>query len=387
MAEKRKDSNGRILRTGESQRPNGTYMFRYTTPSGKKKWCYAPTLKELRELEKEIASAEIDGIDLSAPYSTVLDLVDCYLKSHTAVRQQTAEGYQHIRNRISREAFSGCKISDVKQSDAKAFFVHMNKKGLCYRTLLNFQALLRPAFEMAVQDNYIRVNPIAFKLSSVIKNEQKKKFALTQEQIDSFLSFLKADTVGAKYYDEFVILIETGLRISELCGLTIDSVDLENRRIRVVQQLIGTSHDKLRVDVPKTKTGVRVVPLTTMAYEAFQRVLERRAKKPCTMEIDGQTGFLFVKGDGVPMVSDSFRASLKRLVNKYNKSHETPLPNITPHTLRHTFVSRLYEKGIDVKCLQMVVGHSNVQTTLNIYTHIDYDRVEQEFHKVTADDT
>ena len=89
---------------------------------------------------------------------------------------------------------------------------------------------------------------------------------------------------------------------------------MENRQIRVVQQLIHTSDGENYVEVPKTKTSVRIVPLTDVAYEAFDRVLAQRATQTCTKEIDGQTDFVFLNRHGAPLTAKVFRVELSRIV-------------------------------------------------------------------------
>lgn len=381
MPEKRRDSNGRNLKTGESQRANGTYMYRYTLPNGKKQWCYAPTLKELREKEKEVTLAVLERGDVEVPYTTVSELVDYYIKNHDTVKRCTADRFAWMSRQISRWSFGSRAVSDIKQADAKAFIAHLHTDGLGYGTIVTYHNILRPAFEIAVQDRCIRSNPFLFRTSTVVNMDAKAKYALTPEQVESFLTHVKLNR--PKHYDEIVILLETGLRISELCGLTIGSVDLEARQIVVTQQLLEADNQELYIQTPKTSNGVRIIPLTDAAYEAFKRTLERRANQTCIIEVNGHSDFIFLSRANRPRTAEQMRDILKSTVKSYNQTHDTPLPNITPHILRHTFITRLYSKGLDIKCLQLIAGHANVRTTLDTYTHINSDKVVEEFRRVT----
>lgn len=103
--------------------------------------------------------------------------------------------------------------------------------------MTTFHSFLKRVFETAVQDDYIRKNPFRFKLSSIIPADKVEKVALTYEQQRNLISFLKSGVCTSKWYDAIVILLETGLRISELCGLTLSDVDIQNRNLYVNKQL------------------------------------------------------------------------------------------------------------------------------------------------------
>ncbi|MCB6478622.1 site-specific integrase, partial [Emergencia timonensis] len=106
-------------------------------------------------------------------------------------------------------------------SDAKEWALRMKDKGFSYNTINNHKRSLKASFYIAIQDDCVRKNPFDFKLSEVIENDTKEKVALTEEQEQALLSFIKTDNVYHKYYDDVLILLKTGLRISELCGLTV----------------------------------------------------------------------------------------------------------------------------------------------------------------------
>ena len=105
MAERRKDRKGRVLRDGESQRQNGTYMYRYTDVRGERKCVYAKTLEQLREKEQKIQQDLHDGINYAAGKITVIDLLHRYIATKTGVRYNTKVGYQFVLNLVSKEDF------------------------------------------------------------------------------------------------------------------------------------------------------------------------------------------------------------------------------------------------------------------------------------------
>lgn len=132
---------------------------------------------------------------------------------------------------------------------------------------------------------------------------------LSEEQEHKLLDFIAHDTVYKKYYDDILILLRTGLRISEFFGLTKSDLDFEQHTIRINHQLLK-GKDGYYIDEPKTKSGACNVPMSEETEKAFQRVLKRK-QKPKYREIEGYRHFLFLSSKGCPMVEISYKSALK----------------------------------------------------------------------------
>lgn len=385
MPEKRKDAKGRILKDGESQRKNGSYDFRYTDAHGKRRSVYAKTLEELREKEREIQRDLDDGIDYAAGMVTVIDLIERYLTHRQSVRYNTRVNYGFVTNLMKKEEFSCRQIKTIKPSDGKAFFIKLHNDGRSYSTITTVRGVLRPAFDMAVEDDIIRRNPFSFRVVDVVPNDTVTRKALTPAQKESFLAYLLDDKCRSRYYDEVVVLLGTGLRISELCGLTKSDIDFERRRIRVSKQLTRTRHTgscEYYIEKPKTESGERYIPMLDDAvYQAFRRIIQKRTEPKVEYIIDGYTGFLFLDKDNKPKVAGHLEHALKRIVNHYNESHADKLI-VSPHVLRHTFCTDMIAAGMDLKSLQYLMGHADAYTTANVYAHCDYDMAEKALAKI-----
>lgn len=168
MAEKRKDKKGRILKSGESQRSDLTYQYRYVDLKGKRRYAYAKTLSELREKEKDIQRDMDDGIDYSLGEVKVVDLVSRYMNLKRGLKENSRRAYSSAYNKIADDPFGQRQIKDIKLSDAKTWLVSLHDSGMKQNTIGIVQNLLRPAFEMAVEDDMIRKNPFKFKLSDIV---------------------------------------------------------------------------------------------------------------------------------------------------------------------------------------------------------------------------
>ena len=384
MSEKRKDKKGCIFRSGEGQRPNKTYFYRYHR-NGDKKWCYvyAPTLEELRQKEEVIQRDLLDGIDYAGGEITVAELVDRYINLRRGLKENSMRAYGSAINRIHTDPFGSRMIRSVRLSDGKGWFVSLHDKGLKQNTIGILQSVLRPAFEMAVDDDMVRKNPFKFKLSDVIPNDAYVRSALTKAQQERYLQFIR-DHGKDNYYDDIVILLGTGLRASELYGLTKADIDFDRRCIHVRRQLCRTAEKPYFVTPPKTKSGIRNVPMTDAVYMALMRVVKARTAPKVELPVDGHSGFLFLDKSGMPKVAMHLENYMRGIQKKVNRLYGTSFPRVTPHVLRHTFCTNMQQAGIDVKSLQYLMGHSNVSVTLDVYTHTDFNAVQEAFTKATA---
>lgn len=397
MSKKRRDSKNRVLRSGESQRKDGRYAYKYIDTFGKPQFVYAwklvPTDKtpagkrediSLREKEKEIQKDLDDGIDTLGKKMTVCELYAKQIRHRANVRHGTKQGRKQLMRILEEDSLGACSIENVKLSDAKEWALRMKEKGYSFKTINNHKRSLKAAFYTAIQDDCIRKNPFDFQLNTVLEDNTEPKVPLSPTQEASFLSFVQNDKVYQKYYDEIIILLGTGLRISELCGLTENDIDFEHKLINVDHQLLKVSGVGYHVETPKTKSGIRQIPMSTKVYEAFKRVLNDRVRTN-NFIVGGYGKFLFLNRNGQPKVAANYETMFRGLVKKYNKNHEEALPKVTtPHTLRHTFCTNLANAGMNPKALQYIMGHSNITMTLNYYAHATSDSAMAEMERLIA---
>ena len=395
MSEKRRDSKNRILQSGESQRPDGRYQYKYTNAFGEPKFVYSwklvPTDKipagkradlSLREKIKQIQKDLDDGIDTIGKKMTVCQLYAKYIRQRGNVKRGTKKGRKQLMNLLSEDKLGAASIENVKLSDAKEWALRMQEKGIAFNTISNHKRSLKAAFFLAVQDDCLRKNPFDFNVNEVLNDDTELKVPLSPEQEKELLNFIQEDKVYQKYYDEIVILLETGLRVSELCGLTDTDLDFEKGYVKVDHQLLRSAEDGFYIETPKTESGNRQIPMTAAASEAFKRVLKnRKGAKPII--IDGYAHFLFLNRDGLPKTAANYDAMFKCLLKKYNKYHEAPLPKVmTPHTMRHTFCTKKANAGMNPKALQYIMGHANIVMTLNYYAHANFDSAKAEMDRL-----
>lgn len=382
MAEKRKDNKGRVLQKGESQRKDGTYQYRYSDMSGNRHVVYAKSLNELREKEKEALKLIVRGGDYSAGNITVGELLDKYINLKNNIRVRTRESYIHSIKRIKQTSLADRKIRDVKMSTIKEWVKELYDAGVKYSTIACCRNVLRPAFQMAVDEDVLAKNPFEFKLSSIISDNGTKRRALFDYEQEELLRFIRNNRKLKRYYDEVVIFLETGVRASEMSGITLSDIKFDEGYIDINKQLFRDKTGKKYISKLKTDAGYRKVPITENARTSLENVIKNRKCKNETI-VDGCSKFLFLGTRGAPKLSINYETMLRQIVKKYNEANpDNPMINITPHVLRHTYCTNLVNMGLDVKAIQYLMGHSDIQTTLNIYAHNEYDKVMERYNKI-----
>ncbi len=395
MSTKRRDSKNRILQNGESQRKDGRYMYKYIDNAGNTRYLYSWRLvrtdttpqgvKDEMPLRDKIKILQRDldaGLILSGGNMTVLELVKKYIAQKTGVRENTRVGYNFVINILKKEEFGNKRIDKVKLSDARLWLIKLQKDGRGYSTIHTVRGVVRPAFQMAVDDDLIRKNPFEFQLATVVVNDSVTREAITRKQERQFLEFIKNDRHFCRYYEGIYILFHTGLRISEFVGLTVSDIDIENGIINVDHQLQRTRNMQYTIVDTKTDCGTRLVPMTDDVKECFAQILKNRPKPKIEPMVDGKKGFLYLDKNGMPMVALHWEKYFQHIREKYNSIYKVQLPVITPHVARHTFCSNMAKSGMNPKTLQKIMGHSDIGVTLNVYTHVDFEDVQEEMKKV-----
>lgn len=397
MSEIRRDNKGRKLATGESQDKDGRYRYKYNDSFGKRKSVYSWRLTEsdpypkgkrkdisLREKEKVIEKALSDAVSTNGGDMTVLELVQRYISQKRGVKHNTQANYNFVINVIKKEEFGAKRIDTIKLSDAKAWLIKLQDDGRGYSSIHSIRGVVRPAFQMAVDDDLIRKNPFEFQLATVVVNDSVTREAITRKQQREFLRFIKEDKHFCKYYDGIYILFNTGLRVSEFVGLTVNDIEFDKQRIKIDHQLQRTRNMEYEILTPKTEKGERYVPMKEDVADCFRRIIQNRKHPKIEPMIDGCSGFLFLDKNDMPMVALHWEKYFQHIREKYNSIYKVQMPCITPHVCRHTFCSNMAKSGMNPKTLQYIMGHSDIGVTLNTYTHLQFEDALEEMKKVVG---
>lgn len=406
----RKDNKGRALRKGEMQsKEDLMYAYSYTDPMGRRKRIYASTLVELRKKEDALVKDQLDGLDVYVAGDADLNFIfDRYMSTKTELRKTTYSNYVYMYNRFVRDTFGKKKLRDIKYSDVLQFyFVLMNEKNIQVNTLETIHTAIHPALQMAVRDNIIRINPSDGVIGEIKKKWAGKKagirHALTVDQQRAFINYCRESHNHWRWAPLFTVMLGTGCRVGEIVGLRWDDLDFENRIININHSVVYYTRedDSLRsaqykVSMPKTEAGIRTIPMMQPVYDAF--MLEKEYQEQfgeCDQEIDGLSGFVFCNRFGNVHNPQAINRAIKRISEDYNaievveakkeKREPVILPHFSCHHLRHTFCTRLCEKESNIKFIQDIMGHADIETTLGIYADVTNESKDKVMTKLAAE--
>ena len=386
---RRLDKNRLTLRKGETQRKDGTYDFRWTSADGKRHSIYAATLQELREKEEEIIRDKQDGIKTEIRRTTVNDVFELWCDLKRGLKHNTFTNYKYMYNMFVRPSFGKLRIASVKKSDVKRFYNTLaDEKILTIATIDNIHTVLHQVFDLAVDDNYIRINPTDHNF------ETEKRKALTVAEQKLFIDFLQNHPQYHHWYPVFAVMLGTGMRVGEIVGLRWCDIDLEQGIIGVNHTLVYYNHGdgkgcSFSINTPKTKAGERTIPMLDFVKEAFlmEKKYQEETGLHCKATVDCYTDFIFINRFGDVQHQGTLNKAIRRIIRDCNdevllrgEADPVLLPKFSCHSLRHTFTTRLCESGVNVKVIQDVLGHADISTTMDIYVDVTKDMKQKEFN-------
>ena len=384
-----KDLNGKELGEGLCQIKDGRYLGRYTDYYGKRKSIYGKKLKEVKEkLNKAIYEdrlyhnrADSGRMTLDELYAVWIKYKEKTVKAPSAVMY--AQNYDlHIRN-----TFGLCRISALKRIDIENFLLDM-REFYSFNTVSVLKKIINNMLKYAVRNNYIAYNVcdnielLQTRDDKAKKIMQKETKYLTSEQRKIFLHYCDEKNIRIGYVVKFMLY--TGLRAGEVCALTWNDIDFDEHYIyvnktysRYAKYTDTRDANESYVQTPKTECSVRKVPMCDIVYKLLAE------KKNNTRA----NNFVFSTLHDNPYTTGGIAQSLTYAINTFNKKRAPDtgeLPVFSPHWLRHTFATMCLEKGISPKIVQEYLGHSDIQTTMNIYTHVSDDLMRSEINKISV---
>lgn len=398
---RRKDRNGRVLKAGESQRSDGTYMYRTPSVKGKRTCIYAPTLKKLREKEDTLQRDIYDGKDISSRSLTVNDMYQKWVELKRGLKGNTFQNYQYMYEHYVQGDIGNMKILDIRKSDIKAFYNRLHdKSGLRPNTIDVIHTVLLQVLGTAEDDKIIPANPAngALKeLKRTYSEEVGTRTALTVNQEQRLLYFVKSSKLYSHWYPLLIILFFTGMRAGELTALQMNDIDLNKGIIYVRHTLVyyatkaeQKKHRDAIFEMHSTKTasGTRQIPMIPAVKAAFKEYISQRNELGivCKANVDGYDDFIFLNRYGLNMTAHLINRALARIIKEYNSSVTSAkqLPHITCHYARHTMATRMNEAHMEHKARSTILGHTEEDITDRVYTNAFISYLRKEMRKLTT---
>lgn len=400
MAERRKDSKNRVLKECEYERDNGTYEYKWRDKRGRRHSIYAQTLDELRRKEDDVNKDILIGLKLINPTLTVNDIYYRWCDIKRGLKENTFSNYKYMYSQFVEQDLGCIKIKNLKHSDIRAFYNMLyDERNLKTQTIDSIHNVIHQVLQLAVEDDLIRINPSDNALKELKKahnSDISKRHALTVPEQELFEEYLKKHGKYQRWYPIFIVMLWTGMRVGEITGLRWIDVDFEKNEININHTLVyfnkyKTNGMSFAINTPKTKAGNRVIPMLPKVKEAL--LMEKAYQEECGIEckttIDGYTDFIFVNSFGGVQNQGTLNKALRRIIRDCNYSvidrkikSEVTLPPFSNHILRHTFATRMCEAGINIKAMQEILGHSDAETTMNIYAEATKNFKNKEMTKL-----
>ena len=331
--------------------------------------------KSLREKEAEVNACLENNIDVDGAKLTLLEVVDRYLNflyNRKKLAHNTKVGYNVTVNTLKQYKLGYMEIGKIRPEHCEEWLADMKKKyrGSSIQTQIS---LIKRTFEYALDYDYVAKNP--FRRITTDRSDSKKMKALSVEDMNRFLDFCLNDTHSSHCYDMLYVLFWSGLRASELCGLTLDNIDMDNRMIVVDKQLQCVNHTHVVLPT-KTMNGERIIPMTDGVYESFQRIIKNRYLKgdiePVCFDEQGNAyeGFVFLATRSrKTIVRGHVEEYLQNCIKRFNNANpDNPIRKFEPHICRHTFATNM--QYLPPKTLQYILGHGNIATTMDNYVDV-----------------
>ncbi len=252
-------------------------------------------------------------------------------------------------------------LSRALKTDASKLFIPLDKDNrLTSNTILHHHRLISAILNTAVHWQVITANPCA--RVKPPKLDRKEAHYLDDNQTLELLECLSREEL--KYQVMIKLLIYSGVRRGELCGLKWGDIDFDNKLVTIERAVLYTADKGLYEDTPKNESSKRVVKL---ADEIFSLLQEYKMKYNADRVNAGdrwiETGYIFTQWNGKPIHPDTITGWF----GKFIKAHS--LPKVSIHSLRHTNATLMIANGVDLRTVSKRLGHSNMSTTANIYTH------------------
>lgn len=368
-----KDLRGKELGIGISQRKDGLYTARFTDKLGKRRQQY---FKKLQECRNWLADAQFQdehgGINICGDM-TVSEWFEYWIKNikGASAKKNTISNYKKRYEQSIEPYIGNMLLGDIRPLHCQNILNVMANFGYKNSTIRLVRTIMKVLFEDAIENEIIIKNPVKKSVQCTQGKESTVKTAMTVEEQKIFLSHAKESS----YYNQYAFVLQTGIRVGELVGLKWSDVDFKNRVMRISRTANQIDREWV-VGTPKSSSGKRDIPLTNEAMDILDKVKESR--KSLTVVPMQFHDIVFVSRTGRPVDNSTYNVILRKICNK------AEIPYISMHTLRHTFATRCIEAGMQPKTLQEILGHSNINITMDIYVHVMKDRKNKEMSNVES---
>ena len=393
-----KDLKGKPLPKGIYQRKDGRYEARALI-NGVSVQLYNFNLKQLK-IDFENAKEEArKGVDKKLSNITLDEWFDEWFERYKVPKiKETSITPMKTKYRSNFGRLIGnMKVSEIRNMDIQGVINTMQKEGRATSSMRDALGRVRECLESAKNNRIISENP-CFDVTVPWENKTKERRFLSQDEQNRFLLQVENNW----YKEMFYVMFLTGMRIGEVGGLKWNDVDFKNKCININRSLSCVYHEgvkTIRLTTPKTHNSYRKIPFMGEVEEMLlsQKKKQDRLRKELGKRYRSDGDFadlVFVTSMGSPVLRYHAEKECKKVVKAINeqeafesvKEQREPIifKDVYPHAIRHTFCSRCFQLNMNPKVVQTLMGHQHYSTTIDIYTHVMEQDINEEVCKMES---
>ncbi|MGN8739482.1 tyrosine-type recombinase/integrase [Bilifractor sp. HCP3S3_D3] len=376
-------TNQKKLPKGITYRKDGRYMWRFSY----NRHTYCGYAARLADAEKGLLDARYrveNGIYGREGSQTMDQWFAIWLETFKAsIKESTRIKYRQMYSCHIQKELGRMRIRKITPELLQDLLNRVSEKGLTAASVNSVRSMLADLFATACKHQIIRVNPMNLVHMPACKTALLRKSAFTEAELAEFIR----RSESSRYQNIYRLSILTGFRIGEILGLQWKDIDFEQETICVRHTLSYSSGKGFYLDSPKSETSRRVIPLlpecTRILRQQYDTSQTQRKTRPGYAVPEGFEDLCFLTGTGKPIYASDIDKSMRKIIDDMRRDGWLdPGKRYTFHSFRHTFATNCTRKGMQMKTLSTILGHSSIRITMDIYTHIGIDTEREELQRI-----